>query len=498
MATVELNQVDLNHKNKYLRILILIIICTGCMDHKKEIYFGFNENPYSTDSYDYDAYVNQVYQSAIYGTLLSGNSSNEIAPALAKSWRQSSDFKEWELDLNENLFFSNGDTIDCLSAKKSLQRISFLMKSKGSRDGFLEYLVNFEKMKNANDNVLGISCHGNTIRFVFQIPMKDFASKITFGLYSIVHPKSFDSESGVWFDKSNSISSFSYVSSRDINNEPISLVLRKDFNLKIGHDKKFEKINIINNKELEKLDALISISSQNNFYNDFQFSGGSNSGIFYLRIASWDDPNSPFFKLSNRQIVRDLFYSVNNSDCKKKCPKTFFPISNNIYDRAEDPVSVELPDFKNKIINIHMVSEKSNSPYSCVTKSFTKTLEKLGAKVVFKEVTLEKAREEIRSSKKSYSVDVYTRYTTVLDPYSARFMFLSNEGILLPDPSNEAKKEFEKANPQFETLNEILWKDAIIFPLDHFNHGIFYKDYVDISKFSNRYIPIDFNWVGSI
>jgi len=245
MATVELNQVDLNHKNKYLRILILIIICTGCMDHKKEIYFGFNENPYSTDSYDYDAYVNQVYQSAIYGTLLSGNSSNEIAPALAKSWRQSSDFKEWELDLNENLFFSNGDTIDCLSAKKSLQRISFLMKSKGSRDGFLEYLVNFEKMKNANDNVLGISCHGNTIRFVFQIPMKDFASKITFGLYSIVHPKSFDSESGVWFDKSNSISSFSYVSSRDINNEPISLVLRKDFNLKIGHDKKFEKIDIV-------------------------------------------------------------------------------------------------------------------------------------------------------------------------------------------------------------------------------------------------------------
>ena len=56
--------------------------------------------------------IEQVLIGNVYEGLLSRDSDNKVHPGLAKSWDISNDGTTYTFHLNENMNFSNGDTLD--------------------------------------------------------------------------------------------------------------------------------------------------------------------------------------------------------------------------------------------------------------------------------------------------------------------------------------------------------------------------------------------------
>ena len=86
----------------------------------------------------------------------------------------------------------------------------------------------------------------------------------------------------------------------------------------------------------------------------------------------------------------------------------------------------------------------------------------------------------------------------VKNPHSdIRFMFLSKEGIRLPDPTAQIRKLVGEDNFNPQDVNEQLLKDGLIWPINHPTRGTWVRDdVVDVSQINSTLPPIDFSWVG--
>lgn len=491
----EVNLVDLNLRNNKIYYFIILLL-VGCMnDTKKEINFGVSEFAYSTDTYDFDSFSNQVLQTAVYGTLVSANASNEIIPFIAESWVSSNDFREWTFKLKDKLEFENGDSINCNSVYWSLKRMAYLIKENQSQDGLLEHLLGFEHLQ-LNKETEGLQCNNDSIVLKFKSPVKNVLEKLSFGIYSIIHDSSFDKSNGAWINKSKAISSSNYILVDELRNTNFSLKLRENKLSLIGHSNKFKKINLFHTNDYEKLDALVSTSRKKEKFKNFSFEGGPTTGIYFLRFISWEDNKSIFSNKVVREAIRNKFYEKTTNKCNLKPPHNFFPTQDepNVAKQSSQNV---MEICKGKEILIHPLANDESSPYYCFYQMLNETLTELGFLIKEKKISVGPVYEEILSRKSNFSIDLYPSFTSVTGPTSARFMFFAKEGIMLPDPTKNARKQFESETIGFEKLNEVIWNDSILIPLDHYTHGIYFKkEIIDISQFSNRITPIDFNWIG--
>lgn len=67
--------------------------------------------------------IEQVLIGNVYEGLLSRDSDNEVQPGLAKSWDISNDGTTYTFHLNENMNFSNGDTLDAEDVAWSINQL---------------------------------------------------------------------------------------------------------------------------------------------------------------------------------------------------------------------------------------------------------------------------------------------------------------------------------------------------------------------------------------
>jgi hypothetical protein len=87
----------------------------------------------------------------------------------------------------------------------------------------------------------------------------------------------------------------------------------------------------------------------------------------------------------------------------------------------------------------------------------------------------------------------------VLDPIEdIRFMFLSKQGIKLPDATGEIKEELKSEVPNIQKINQLLWDQAIIWPLRHYSTGLWVKkdNQLDFTGANVDSMAIDFQFIS--
>jgi hypothetical protein len=123
----------------------------------------------------------------------------------------------------------------------------------------------------------------------------------------------------------------------------------------------------------------------------------------------------------------------------------------------------------------------------------------IGMEAIGVEVPQELSMKEYDPDLSSYGADLYVLPTNVLveAPESdIRFMFESTEGIRLPDSTGEIRDELKKPQLDPQRINELIWEQAIVWPLTHFAFGVWTRPNVDLSQMNLALPPADFSWIS--
>jgi len=163
----------------------------------------------STDPLDYDLEVHHIMMRSVFASLVSNYKNGSIEPQIAKSWASSKDHTEWKMDIDTKWTFENGEEVTPEIVQKSLKRVLLIKNRTNSKSGLLEFLAQADSLKKLDDQIDGLVVKGDSLILKFIKPMPDFLEKISFGLYSIVHPSDYRSD-GSWVDKKSAIYSGCY------------------------------------------------------------------------------------------------------------------------------------------------------------------------------------------------------------------------------------------------------------------------------------------------
>lgn len=77
-----------------------------------------------------------------------------------------------------------------------------------------------------------------------------------------------------------------------------------------------------------------------------------------------------------------------------------------------------------------------------------------------------------------------------------RFMFLSKEGIYLPDENEQIAKMVKDGKFDVQAVNQAIWDQKMLWPLSHRASGLFVSDRIDMSKINLSMPVTDLSWIG--
>ncbi|MEI8027071.1 MAG: ABC transporter substrate-binding protein [Pseudomonadota bacterium] len=457
--------------------------------------------PYSMDPLDYDAFVHHVSGRSCYAPIVSQYKTGTFLPVVAESWSASSDFMTWRFRIRAGLHFDNGDVITPDMVRKSLTRIAFLQHQRGSKSGFTEHLKGLDKLDSASGIFEGLQTTSDSIVLQFDSPQPKLLETISFGIYGIVHPKDYDSVTGQWRDPHQLIASGSYSIS-SWTPDGITLALRREYPTELRHKKASEKIFLTwgaKNRNAADLAMGSTLDSEltNNY--DLYAPGATSASIFYVTNYSWKHKSSPVNNSKVRQDMRAAFYrSLASKGIKPTL--SFLPITIpgiREFEIVESPhlsslhgsevrglARLEQGEFKTKIVD-----------------AITDAVQSVDGKYIdVPELTTKQRGYHHNPDQDSYLVDVYPTITGILveDPDAdVRFMILSKEGIRLPDPSGRLALEAAKPKLDLAAVNQIIWDDAVVWPVAHFRSGLWArKGLFDMSLLNLSLPPTDLSLIG--
>lgn len=487
-------------KVRFLLILLVVCLIIGFFmirdnQFEKQLVFGTYTIPFSSDPMDYDAYVHHhAFTSVLYG-LVSSNKQGEIVPLIAKSWTTSENFSIWKFLLRDDLTFSNGDKIHSKDVLINFKRIAFLKRANNSQSGVFEFLRGNELFSKISDDHPGITLNGNEIILKFNKPMPDLLERISFGFYSIAHPSQFDSNSGVWINKRKVIASGSYEVSEWTED---SFKLKSRDELVFGGGKAYFKEVLFKvftkektKEDIEKYDLIIADKASLMISDAFEFLGPENNlKIGYMKVYSWNKKNSILSKLEIRKWLRQKFYE-GMEKAGFKPAESFFPLTLRdvkVVDRGE---LVAAPSVNSSTLITHttLASGKIdiNSSKKSIPEVFQSGFDNLVLNSGFKIVQVEDDND-LDFGIEGSGIEFDNYIDTV------KFMFLSKEGIQLPDGSGKIIQELRKDSPDINFINQEIWNQAIIWPIRHYSSGFWFNktSKIDYSSLNYNSASIDF------
>ncbi len=485
-----------------LIVFILILLVLGCSkmnSNKKTIVFGTVQIPFSSDPMKFDYMTHHYAFNSVYGKLVSLEKNGEIHPQISNFWKNSEDFKKWTFKIQSGLRFSNGDTITPQIVLLSLKRIAFLMHKNNSKSGLMEYLLGLETFKNISDDLKGLYIEDGQVVFEFVKPIPNLLQLVSFGLYSIVHPDTFDHKTGDWKEPLKAISSSNYEVKTWTEADYV-LKLREEFqsNSNLIREVKFTLIkNIADSNDLSKVDLLVGDKSSLMVDSNFSFIGSTvNLKIGYAVVQSWKNEKSPLSKVSIRRWFRKVFYE-DLSKSGLTITNSFLPPHLTGVNSISGDYKVEKPMFEKFNITTHPITIsgkiKENSNKKSIAEIFLSGLKSLGspesgAEVLFKDYPKD-SMLDISISGTGIESDDYLE--------TLRFMFLSKEGIDLPDSTGVIKKELLKTSPDVNIINKEIWDQAIVWPIRHYSSGYWFnnKSELDYSDLNIDSAAIDFQFL---
>lgn len=454
--------------------------------------------PYSVDPLDYDYDVHHLVMRSVYASLVSEYKEGEITPQIAKSWNNSSDFTRWEMEIDEEWLFSNGDKISTEIVLKNFKRLVLIKNKEKSNSGLLEFLKGFSSFDSMEKNIEGLKISDNKLVFEFVKPMPDFLERVSFGLYAIAHPSDYDND-GKWLNPKTGVTSGLYkISNWSV--DSIELVV----NTNKKYENNFQRIKFHSSKKLNEIreSDIVYFDINNPYINRDEWeyiSKTQNNSILYIQVMNWADPKNYFYNKDNRKTFRDTYYQ----HLKKvgyKVTKSFFPIQiNSISEMSSDVANhqVEVDEVRTQpfIYNEEFykagVTERG--------KYFKEAFESMATQNNFKTVYNE--YPELRSDENKV-FDIQFLGTSILIDHpreDIQFMFKSKQGINLPDENNEIHKVLENENFTIQKVNEMIWEQAIVWPVTHTSSGMWIKrsSNINVKSLNTSIHPFDAQFIYS-
>jgi ABC-type transport system substrate-binding protein len=406
--------------------------------------------------------------------------------------------------LRTGLTFSDGNPITSNEVISSWARLNFLLREKGSHSEFFEALVGADKVKVPGDIPAGLVSRDNeTIVIKLLKPLPKLLEIISFGMYSVVSPKNYDPSTGRWLNKNVVISSNAYKI-LSWNKDCLSLGLRDDFP-KIAHPNPFRGVQISWDRahKLEMKRQMVFGPSNGASPVEIKttFFGSTPSYISYAYCVPFLSKESPCFSTAFRRwlklkSIQEHFLVTGQQELGFFPPGMKGSGSWNFDPTGSSEFSPQGINDKTLRVSYGINPNPYSTAYVATLK---KILEPLNIQVSESILDYSEFDKTIYAKYSNRTVDIYLMYTGILiaDPIQdLRFMFLSKEGVRLPDSTGEIKKQLAESSPSIEKISDLLDRQNLIWPLGHFALGFWYTDDIDTSYLNSTQPPIEFSWVG--
>lgn len=442
----------------------------------------------SSDPLDFDEISHHITMPSLLGTLVTDGRKGQTLGLIAETWSSNTGLDVWTFTLRQNLRFSNGDKIDTNAVYMAYRRLILSLKKRGSMHHAFIDLVGYEGVDLSSGEIAGLMIDGNDLVLKFTRPQPRLLEDLSFGLYSVPHPTSYDANTGEWAVSVADTISSSFYSVSKMNDKELELTLRSDFLSNLWADEIFERLKFVwgAGREYDGADVFLRYKEDLGLNNDaFVFTAPFNQAeILYARILSFNQ-HGVLSDKENRRILRDLTYKklgVQKSDKISFVAPAHLPVDFNF--PAPDGAVVK-NIFNGETLKIRKWETKT------VGDKFYAALEQaakeLGAEVMaVDEIPYGEVKVQLDANLKKYSVDINCWLTGLgySEPREVlRFMVKSAEGIRLPDPTGRLSATVSKSNFENEEFERLLNDDAIIWPIMRLTYGLYYRHQkVDLSN----------------
>lgn len=451
--------------------------------------------PLSSDPLDADDLQNSILVSTVYSGLATKGRRGAYLGALAETWEASPDFRRWRFVLRKGMRFGTGAEIRPCDVVASWRRVSAEMRRRGSESGFFERLVGGGAPDPAG-GVRGMSCDGSTLTLEFRKPFPRLLDAISDELYLVVSPNAYDPLTGAWKDKRSVIPSGAYALSRWTDAEVV-LDLRPEFLASLRHPRAARRVTLAYRPDRKAAaDIVYGLSIDGLADAHRVFHGSMDSGVLFGRCLSWSLPGSPCADARSRRALRDSFYEALQARGFRP-ERSFFPTSiPGIREFASTPAGAA--DGGGRALTVRPLSA-TNPLLAAVRDAAAAGAARAGYAYREASAPSDRVYRELTPGLRSYEHDVtfFMTEITLDDPeFSVRFMFRSKEGIRLPDPSGRAAPLLDRSPIDLQAVNEVLWQDAIVWPIGHQGFGTWVRPGFDYSLVNEGSAVTPIQWIG--
>ena len=469
------------------------------------IKFGLIGPPYSMDPMEFNSFVHLVTARPVLATLVSQYKSGTIVGQIAESWSNSDDLRTWTFYIRPDLTFSNGDKITADAVRLAFTRIAFLQFKSHSASGLTEHLKEVSSLTSASQPFPGIEATDNQLILRFVRPQPKLLEAISFGLYAVAHSSDFNPVTGAWDDHKAAVASGPFQITH-WDDRVLTVEQRKNVPAFFGRKDSPKSVDFVwHSDDVKTSDITMGSSLDGNQHEneDYFGTGALTTSISYIRLLSWNDSQSPLKQKKARVFLRNSFYKKLES-FGVRSHGFFLPTS--ISPSTDHPETLDNLDSKNgfDVTSLILAKPAQNSAFAHkLYDALSESLKGQGIEIqpISRPPTQKlKALLDPTPTKQHRGLDIIAVQTNLLveDPiHDVKFMINSKEGIRLPDPTGRLKLEAAKERPDFAKINEILWDDAIIWPVTHFSSGLWAKKGLfDFSQINLGLPPTDISWIG--
>ncbi|MEZ4815748.1 MAG: ABC transporter substrate-binding protein [Bdellovibrionota bacterium] len=398
------------------------------------------------------------------------------------------DLSLWKFNLRRNIDFSNGDEIDLKSVVSSLKRSIYLQKIRGSKNPLTEYLSGVSNWNRLGDDLMGISINtdSNALVLKFDRPIDNLLSYLSFGIFGIVHQSNFDMQTGEWKNSEKVVYSGAYeVLEQENQRGFVVLGLREaTFSKLLGSDiKPFKKIVVNWRDENLPIDFIDNERSGIFSEKNLRFvQRGPKNGIEYVEVIGFK--HNPFLKkIENRKILRDTLFTFLKEEMRPDLGKKSF-IPN---EQCNDDYSSTSTGDLSKLTTLNVFfSERPGTLRDDLRKLLPKFGDKHNIKIGNKSEDSNFNKNDFFTKATSVNkydlvegVDLVAKTTEISvekGSEDVRFMFLSKEGIMLPDLSGAISRALKNKIFDICLINQSIWEDAIVWPIGYFKTGYYFNE----------------------
>lgn len=465
-------------------------------ENKSLSFFVPGAAPYSSDPLEFDYFMHHRCFKSVFANLIDHYSLKKRA-GLAEHWESNLDQSIWTLTLRPDIFFSNGSPITSTSVATSLSRIAYLLHKKGSAHHLFTNMIGYGEQRHASDILRGISASGRSIVLHFTASSPDVPDKLAFGMYGIVHPSNFDPTSGAWRSEPEVIGSGPYhILTMD--KSKVELRVHPFVNHGMIAEKAPTDV-VIRWGDIQNLTGNEDIIAGNSDFDapsGFNFNGPLMNSFFYMHCFAWKNKNSKICSDPRLRLrVRDKVYqklNISESSLFPPLTKGVAPVPLQLRDSGQPEISLE-----GQTVRVRKFVQPSKA-VSAFLSAFEAVIDELGGKVLYQEISGKELDKLLEPSSESFAVEMGVMGSGILvenPSEDLKFMFLSKEGIRLPNANAEIIKELSAAVPSAQTINEYLVDDGIVWPISHFAKGLWHRPRVRLEQINMLRPPIDFSWV---